>query len=72
MPPKGGKGGGKSKAGEGTSTEPKVFQTRSAKAGLQVLASLPHSLSRARSSSNRFFFGLVDSFSSPLDVSTDT
>ncbi len=37
MPPKGGKEGGKSKAGDGTSTEPKVFQFRSAKAGLQVL-----------------------------------
>jgi hypothetical protein len=35
MPPKGGKGG-KSKVGEAPTAEVKGFQTRSAKAGLQV------------------------------------
>ncbi len=35
MPPKGAKGG-KSKVSEAQSTETKVFQTRSSKAGLQV------------------------------------
>ncbi len=58
MPPKGGKEGRMSKlAGDGTATErPKVFPTRSAKAGLQVCFPLSRALPQLLIQSVAYFF----------------